>query len=72
MSLEYETARSTKPNTHRLGLHWRILIGLLVGSVAGILCNLLLRNESGEIPEQLRQIVRTVVNPIGQIFLRLI
>lgn len=51
-----------------LALHWRILIGLLVGGVLGVAGNLLL----GPDHEGLRWAVDNVGQPAGQVFLRLI
>jgi len=55
-----------------LGLHWKILIGLLLGAVAGITCNLLLRDVNGETSEELKWFAKNITTTIGQVFLRLI
>ncbi|MEZ4588436.1 MAG: dicarboxylate/amino acid:cation symporter [Gemmatimonadales bacterium] len=48
-------------------LHTKILIGLLVGAAAGVLSNVLWRDEPA-----LSWVVQTVTQPIGQIFLRML
>lgn len=55
----------------RLPLHTRILIGGLLGAVAGILAHLLFATETG-IDPGLERFIRLVTGPIGQIFLRLL
>lgn len=55
----------------RLPLHTRILIGGLLGAVAGILSHLLLSTDAGLAPG-LERFIRLVSGPIGQIFLRLL
>lgn len=61
------------PENHRgLALHWRILIGLLVGAVSGVLCNLLLRDDQGVSHPALKWFADNIANSIGQVFLRLI
>src|SRR5688572_23448462 len=55
----------------RLPLHTRILIGGLLGAVAGIVAHLLFATETGLDPG-LERFVRIVSGPIGQIFLRLL
>lgn len=55
----------------RLPLHTRILIGGLLGAVAGILAHLALATEAG-IDPGLERFIRLVTAPIGQIFLRLL
>ncbi|MFM2217399.1 MAG: Proton/sodium-glutamate symport protein [Planctomycetota bacterium] len=58
---------------HRgLGLHWKILIGLAVGALAGILCNLFLQGPDGKPIAQLKYFADNVAYPLGEIFLRLI
>ncbi|MFN2376244.1 MAG: dicarboxylate/amino acid:cation symporter [Candidatus Binatia bacterium] len=51
-----------------LALHWRILLGLLVGGVLGVAGNTMLGAEH----EGLRWAVDNVAQPAGQVFLRLI
>ena len=55
----------------RLQLHTRILIGGLLGAVAGILAHILFATEGG-IDPGLERFIRLVTGPIGQIFLRLL
>lgn len=50
-----------------MALHSRILIGLVLGAVAGITSNILWHDAAA-----LNWIVDTIANPIGQIFLRLL
>ncbi|MBM4001894.1 MAG: dicarboxylate/amino acid:cation symporter [Planctomycetes bacterium] len=50
----------------RLALHWQILIGLLAGAVAGLTARGLLD------PEATQRFAKTWIEPIGQVFLRLI
>lgn len=51
----------------RIPLHTKILLGLVIGAVAGILSNLYARDSSA-----LAWVVDNVAQPIGQIFLRLL
>lgn len=51
-----------------LALHWRILIGLLIGGTLGVVGNVFLGSDH----ESLRWAVDNVAQPMGQIFLRLI
>lgn len=51
-----------------LPLHWRILTGLLVGAVLGVLANVTL----GPSQEVVRFAVDNIAQPVGQVFLRLI
>lgn len=55
-----------------LALHWRIVIGLLVGAVSGVLCNLLLRDANGASLPGLKWFADNVANTCGQVFLRFI
>jgi DAACS family dicarboxylate/amino acid:cation (Na+ or H+) symporter len=55
----------------RLPLHTRILIGGLVGAVAGIIAHLVFATETGLDPG-LERFVRIVSGPVGQVFLRLL
>jgi Na+/H+-dicarboxylate symporter len=55
----------------RIPLHTRILIGGLLGAVAGIVAHLLLSTEAGLAPG-LARFIHIVSGPIGQIFLRLL
>lgn len=59
----------------RLPLHTRILIGGLLGAVAGIVAHLLLALPAGGptgLDPNLQRFIRLVSGPIGQIFLRLL
>jgi len=55
-----------------LGLHWKILIGMTVGAVAGIVCNLLVQDAGPKAVENLKWFADSFTFPIGNIFLRLI
>lgn len=55
----------------RLPLHTRILIGGLLGAVAGILAHLLFATDTG-IEPGLARFIALVTGPIGQVFLRLL
>jgi DAACS family dicarboxylate/amino acid:cation (Na+ or H+) symporter len=48
-------------------LHSKILLGLFVGILLGLLCNLFIEDK-----EQIQWLVNYVSNPLGQIFLRMI
>jgi len=54
-------------STSPLPLHTRIFIGLFIGLVSGILCNVLLPGNEG-----VKWVVSNIAYPAGQIFLRLI
>jgi DAACS family dicarboxylate/amino acid:cation (Na+ or H+) symporter len=56
----------------RLGLHWKILIGMAIGATAGILCNVVVRGQGPEAVARLKWFADTFTAPIGNIFLRLI
>lgn len=61
------------PERQRLALHWKILIGLTVGALAGIFAHLLYPPQEDGTPHAgLSWVVQNVAEPIGQIFLRLI
>ena len=55
-----------------LGLHWKILIGMAIGALAGIGCNLTVRSQGPEAIANLKWFADTFTFPIGNIFLRLI
>ncbi len=55
-----------------LALHWRILIGLVIGATAGVACNLIFRDADGVSNPGLKWFADNVTNTIGQVFLRLI
>ena len=57
---------SPRETTGRMPLHWQILIGLLFGGTSGLLANAFLD------PERTRQFAKNWIEPIGQIFLRMI
>ncbi len=52
-------------------LHWKILTGLVVGAVLGLLLSALAGPE-GPYREWLEGIVRQVIHPVGKLFLRLL
>jgi DAACS family dicarboxylate/amino acid:cation (Na+ or H+) symporter len=57
----------------RSNLHWQIAIGLLIGTVAGLLANVLSPREAdGSTNAQLVWLVKNVTRPAGQVFLNLI
>lgn len=54
-------------------LHWRVLIGLLIGVGTGLAANSLApRAADGGVNESVASFARNVAQPIGQVFLRLI
>ena len=55
-----------------LGLHWKILIGLALGAIAGIVCNIFLRGGDGKPIPALLYVADNIAYPLGEIFLRLI
>jgi DAACS family dicarboxylate/amino acid:cation (Na+ or H+) symporter len=55
-----------------LALHWKILIGLVVGAVAGVICNFAFRDSSGARSDALRWFADNIAQTIGNVFLRLI
>jgi DAACS family dicarboxylate/amino acid:cation (Na+ or H+) symporter len=54
-----------------LALHWKILIGLVVGATLGLMANRMFPSSSPG-GERLEWMVKNVTQPIGQVFLRLI
>lgn len=65
---ENESAISSElPKESGLALHWKILIGLSIGAIAGILCNVML----GADP-RVQWFATNIAESIGQVFLRLI
>lgn len=63
----------TDPGRKRLALHWRILIGLVFGAVAGILARMVFPPGADNAADpRLAWIVYYIAEPAGQIFLRLI
>jgi DAACS family dicarboxylate/amino acid:cation (Na+ or H+) symporter len=55
-----------------LGLHWKILIGMAIGAITGILCNLVVAGQGPEAVKNLKWVADTFTAPIGNLFLRLI
>ena len=54
-------------------LHWKIVVGLVLGTTAGLLMNRLVPNDpSSKAHQQLEWVAQNIAEPIGQIFLRLI
>jgi DAACS family dicarboxylate/amino acid:cation (Na+ or H+) symporter len=64
--------KSGKEKGQGLALHWKILIGLVIGAVAGVLCNFVFRDANGVRSENLRWFAENITQTIGQVFLRLI
>ncbi len=61
-----ETAEYTG-GRKRLPLHTRIFIGLAIGATTGLICNSAFRDS-----DALRWLIRNLISPFGQIFLRII
>ena len=59
---------STRDKPHGIPLHTRIVIGLLVGVVAGLVVNGIFGPED----ERIVWVIKNITEPIGQIFLRLL
>jgi DAACS family dicarboxylate/amino acid:cation (Na+ or H+) symporter len=57
----------TEPGGRGMALHTKILIGLVLGALGGTISNLVL-----EADPQLMWVVDNVLNPIGQVFLRML
>jgi DAACS family dicarboxylate/amino acid:cation (Na+ or H+) symporter len=61
------------PRRTRLALHWQILIGLVIGAVAGIVARSVYPpGADGAAHPRVAWIIRYIAEPAGQIFLRLI
>ena len=56
----------------RLSLHWQILIGLLIGAMAGLIARQVWPASSGKMDPTLEWLTKNVAESLGQIFLRLI
>ena len=57
-----------RPDTRRgVPLHWKIILGLVIGGAAGLLVNILAIADTRAV-----EIARAIAEPVGQIFLRLI
>lgn len=70
MQSETATAAPRKP---RLALHWQILIGLVLGALAGLAANAAFPPDAtGKPHPQLKFAIDNIAYPIGQVFLRLI
>jgi DAACS family dicarboxylate/amino acid:cation (Na+ or H+) symporter len=66
-------SEGTKPSKRRLELHWRILIGLLLGACAGLAARALCAPEPDGAPNAgLEWFVDNVARVAGDVFLRLI
>ena len=62
-----------RPARRGLALHWQILIGLLVGAVAGLVANAACPSQPDGTPNaRLAWVVSNIAEPLGQIFMRLI
>lgn len=72
MDYEHELTTDLKDSTpdkpHGLPLHTRIVIGLLIGVVAGLVVNWMFGPEDTRIA----WVIKNITEPIGQIFLRLL
>ena len=66
MNSSAEPQATENASSGGLALHWRILIGLLFGAVSGLIANATLD------PELTRNLAKNWIEPIGQVFLRLI
>lgn len=67
------SAAMARARAPRLALHWQILIGLLIGAVAGIVAHSALPpSADGKLHPTLAWIVQNLAIPLGQIFLSLI
>ncbi len=60
------------PPRRRLELHWKILIGLLIGALAGLLSHALLPHPADGLHAGLRWTIANVTKPIGQVFIRMV
>ena len=68
-SQEARGPEASPPRPKGLALHWKILIGLALGAVGGLLANALLpHQEDGSPNPQLTAIAYYVADPIGQVF----
>ncbi|MFO0904597.1 MAG: dicarboxylate/amino acid:cation symporter [Pirellulales bacterium] len=67
------TAKSARPASSRLALHWQIVIGLATGAILGLAANQLCPpNADGTRNATLEWAAKNIADPLGQIFLRLI
>jgi DAACS family dicarboxylate/amino acid:cation (Na+ or H+) symporter len=57
----------TEPGGRGMALHTKILIGLVLGALGGTISNLVLQGDP-----QLMWVVDNILNPIGQVFLRML
>ena len=61
------------PKKQTLALHWQILIGLMIGAVAGLIARQVWpTSAAGEMHESLQWFTKNVAETLGQVFLRLI
>lgn len=73
MSADQPTGATPHDMPRRLALHWKILIGLLIGAVAGLIAHATLPpGPGGGANPQLTWWAENVARPVGQIFMRLI
>jgi DAACS family dicarboxylate/amino acid:cation (Na+ or H+) symporter len=66
------TPAPDQPPRRGLALHWYILIGVIVGAVAGISANALSVQPDGTVHPDLKWYADNLAYPVGQVFLRLI
>ncbi len=57
----------TEAATGKMPLHWKMAIGFAAGTIAGLACNLWFANA-----DWLQALITYVVDPVGQLFLRLL
>lgn len=56
----------------RLSLHWQILIGLLIGAIAGLIARQVWPSATGKMDPTLEWLTKNVAETLGQVFLRMI
>jgi dicarboxylate/amino acid:cation (Na+ or H+) symporter, DAACS family len=63
---------NSPPTGRRVALHWKILVGLVVGTSLGLAANLWGHDAAGAMAPGLRAVVDYVARPIGEVFIRLV